>query len=105
MGADQQLGIVVFAQLSCDGPRKLFGGQRELRVDAGLVATWVLSVPTALQVEAHQSRHWSASTRPRAAVMASASQPWMTTSRSSRDAAARALRSTPRNRRAQSATP
>ena len=54
MGADQQLGIVVFAQLSCDGPRKLFGGQRELRVDAGLVATWVLSVPAALQVNSNE---------------------------------------------------
>jgi hypothetical protein len=39
----------VFAQLCCDGPGKLFGGQRELRVDAGLVAARVLPVPTALQ--------------------------------------------------------
>src|ERR1035437_7544101 len=57
MGADQQLGVVVFAQLGCDGPRKLFGGQRELRVDAGLVATWILPVPTALQVNGNESMH------------------------------------------------
>ena len=49
MGADQQLGIVALAQLGCHGPRKLFGGQRELRVDAGLVAARVLPVPAALQ--------------------------------------------------------
>ena len=57
MGADQQLGVVVFAQLSCHGPRKLFGGQRELRVDAGLVAPWVLPVPTALQVNGNEPMH------------------------------------------------
>jgi hypothetical protein len=49
MGADQQLRVVVFAQFCCDGPGKLFGGQRELRVDAGLVAARVLPVPAALQ--------------------------------------------------------
>src|SRR5674476_181881 len=57
MGADQQLGVVVFAQLGCHGPRKLFGGQRELRVDAGLVATWILPVATALQVNGNESMH------------------------------------------------
>src|ERR1035437_10372910 len=57
MGADQQLGVVVFAQLGCEGPRKLFGGQRERRVDAGLVATWILPVPTALQVNGNESMH------------------------------------------------
>ena len=57
MGADQQLGVVLFAQLGCQGPRKLLGGERELRVDAGLVATWVLSVPTALQVNSNEPMH------------------------------------------------
>jgi hypothetical protein len=51
MRADQELGVVALAQLGCHGPRELFGGERELRVDAGLVATWVLSVPTAPQVD------------------------------------------------------
>jgi hypothetical protein len=48
------LGVVVFAQIGFHGPRKLFGGERELRVDAGLVATRILPVPTALQVNGNE---------------------------------------------------
>jgi hypothetical protein len=57
MRTDQQLGVVAFAQLSPDGPSELLGGERELRVDAGLIATRVLPVPTALQVDGDKSMH------------------------------------------------
>jgi hypothetical protein len=55
--SDQQLGVVLFAQIGCHGPRKLFGGERELRVDAGLVSTRILPVPTALQVNGNEPAH------------------------------------------------
>ena len=57
MRADQQLRVVTFAQFSPDWPGELFGGEREPGVDAGLVATWVLPVPTALQVHRDKSMH------------------------------------------------
>lgn len=43
--------IVKFAQFSPDGPSELLGGERELSVDAGPVATRILPVPMALQVQ------------------------------------------------------
>jgi len=51
------LRVVAFAQLCCHGPRKPLGGQRELRVDAGLVPTWILRVLTALQVNGNEPMH------------------------------------------------
>jgi hypothetical protein len=55
MGADQQLGVIVFAQFGSHRPGEPFGGERELCFDARLVPTWVLPVPTAPQVNSYKA--------------------------------------------------
>lgn len=55
MGADENLGVVAFAEVTANWPCELFRRERELCVHTGLVAARILPVPTPLQVDGDES--------------------------------------------------